>query len=125
YGAGLPVGRAMAWAADACGNPRVADMIHRQVARVERGESLTTALAATGFFSPVALGMVATGEQAGNVDGMLEKLADFQEAEADHATQQLVTIGATLVYLAVCIYVGYQVISFYGGYARGISAIGQ
>src|SRR5438309_411903 len=43
YGAGLPVGRAMAWAADACGNPRVADMIHREVARVERGESLTTA----------------------------------------------------------------------------------
>jgi type IV pilus assembly protein PilC len=125
YGAGLPVGRAMAWAADACGNPRVADMIHRQVARVERGESLTDALTATGFFSPVALGMVATGEQAGNVDGMLEKLADFQEAEADHASHQMVVIGSTLFYLAVALFVAYIVISAYGGYARGISSLTQ
>src|SRR5713226_8352209 len=125
YGAGLPVGRAMAWAADACGNPRVADMIHRQVARVERGESLTDALTATGFFSPVALGMVATGEQAGNVDGMLEKLADFQEAEADHASHQMVVIGSTLFYLAVALFVAYIVISAYGGYAHGISSLTQ
>jgi type IV pilus assembly protein PilC len=125
YGAGLPVGRAMGWAAEACGNPRVADMILRQVPRVERGESLTQALGATGFFSPAALGMVATGEQSGNVDGILNKLADYQEAEAAHATQQMVTVGSTLFYLAVCIYVALQVISFYGGYARGISAIGQ
>lgn len=125
YGAGLPVGRAMSWAAEACGNPRVADMVLRQVPRVERGESLTAALTATGFFSPAALGMMATGEQSGNVDGILHKLADYQEAEADHATQQMVTIGSTLFYLAVCIYVAMQVINFYGGYARGISAIGE
>jgi type IV pilus assembly protein PilC len=115
YGAGLPVGRAMSWAAD---------MVLRQVPRVERGESLTAALTATGFFSPAALGMMATGEQSGNVDGILRKLADYQEAEADHATHQMVTIGSTLFYLAVCIYVGMQVISFYSGYAKGISAIG-
>lgn len=125
YGAGLPVGRAMAWSADACGNPRVADMIHQQVPRIERGESLTDALAATRFFSPVALGMVATGEQAGNVDGMLGKLADFQEAEADHATQQMVTIGSTLFYLAVALFVGYIVVSFYGGYARSVGSLSQ
>jgi type II secretory pathway component PulF len=125
YGAGLPVGRAMSWAAEACGNPRVAEMVLRQVPRVERGESLTSALGATGFFSPAALGMMATGEQSGNVDGILHKLADYQEAEADHATQQMVTIGSTLFYLAVCIYVAMQVIQFYGGYARGISAIGE
>jgi len=123
YGAGLPVGRAMAWAADACGNPRVADMIHRQVPRVERGDSLTDSLAATGFFSPVALGMVATGEQAGNVDGMLHKLADFQEAEADHATNQMVIIGSTLFYLLVALFVAFIVISSYGGYARGITSL--
>ena len=37
----------------------------------------------------------------------------------------MVTIGSTLFYLAVCIYVGYLVIQFYGGYARGIGAIGE
>jgi type IV pilus assembly protein PilC len=123
YGAGLPVSRAMAWAADACGNPRVADMIQRQAPRIERGDSLTDSLAATGFFSPVALGMVATGEQAGNVDGMLHKLADFQEAEADHASHQMVIIGSTLFYLLIALFVAATVISFYGGYARGITSI--
>ena len=92
---------------------------------MERGESLTTALAATGFFSPVALGMVATGEQAGNVDGMLEKLADFQEAEADHATHQMVVIGSTLFYLLIALFVASMIIGFYGGYARGISAVSE
>jgi type II secretory pathway component PulF len=125
YGAGVPVGRAMTWAADACGNPRVADMIHRQVPRVERGESLTEALTATRFFSPVALGMMATGEQAGSVDGMLHKLADFQEAEADHAAQQMVTVGGTLFYLAIALFVALQVIAFYGGYARGLTSAGE
>ena len=82
-------------------------------------------LAATGFFSPVALGMVATGEQAGNVDGMLHKLADFQEAEADHATHQLVIIGSTLFYLLIALFVAAIVIGFYGGYARSLSTAGQ
>jgi type II secretory pathway component PulF len=125
YGAGLPVARALTWAADAAGNPRFADMIHRQVVRIERGEALTAALTATGFFSPVALGLVATGEQAGNVDGMLQKLADSQEAEADHATQQMVVIGSTLFYLAVCLYVAFIVLSFYGGYVGQVNSVGE
>jgi type II secretory pathway component PulF len=125
YGAGIPVGRALTWAAEACGNPRAADLILRQVERVERGESLTTALAASGFFSPVALGMVATGEQAGNVDGMLHKLADYQESEADHATQQMVVIGSTLFYLLIALFVASIVIAFYSSYAGGLSSAGQ
>jgi type II secretory pathway component PulF len=68
--------------------------------------------------------MIATGERAGNVDGMLQKLADYQEAEASHATQQLVVIGSTLFYLLVMLYVAIQVVSFYGGYARGLGSIG-
>ena len=100
-------------------------MVHRQVPRVERGESLTEALSATRFFSPVALGMLATGEQAGSVDDMLHKLADFQEAEADHAAQQMVTVGGTLFYLAIALLVGLQVIQFYTSYAHGLTSVGE
>jgi type IV pilus assembly protein PilC len=122
YGAGLPVTRALRVSADACDNYLIARAVHRQSPRVERGEPMSAVLAGTGLFSPIVLGMVATGEHAGDMEGMLNKVADYQEREAEHSTRQLVVVLGVVVYLAVALLVASQIVSFYGGYARGISA---
>ena len=61
-------------------------------------------------------------EHAGDMEGMLNKVADYQEREAEHSTRQLVVVLGVVVYLAVALLVASQIVSFYGGYARGISA---
>src|SRR5439155_10673438 len=117
YGSGLPVGRALRTSADACDNYLIARAVHRQSPRVERGEPLSAVLAGTGLFSPIVLGMVATGEHAGDMEGMLTKVADYQEREAEHSTRQLVVVLSVVIYLAVAALVAYIVISSWGGYA--------
>jgi type IV pilus assembly protein PilC len=122
YGAGLPVGRALRTSADACDNTLIARAVHRQTPRVERGEPLSAALAGTGLFSPIVLGMVATGEHAGDMEGMLTKVADYQEREAEHSTRQLIVVLGVVVLLAVALMIAVQVVGFYSQYASGITA---
>jgi type II secretory pathway component PulF len=117
YGAGVPVPRAMRTSADACDNAAISGAVYRQTPRVERGEPLSAALAATGLFSPVVLGMVTTGEQSGDMEGMLQKVADYQEQEAEHSTRQLVVVLGVVVYLAIALFVASKIVGFWGGYA--------
>ncbi|WP_198263217.1 type II secretion system F family protein [sulfur-oxidizing endosymbiont of Gigantopelta aegis] len=44
---------------------------------VERGDNLTNTAAATGMFTPLVLQMIAVGEETGQVDDMLVKVAEF------------------------------------------------
>jgi type IV pilus assembly protein PilC len=122
YGAGLPVGRALRTSADACDNYLIARAVHRQSPRVERGEPLSAVLAGTGLFSPIVLGMVATGEHAGDMEGMLTKVADYQEREAEHSTRQLIVVLGVVVFLAVALMIAVQIVGFYSQYASGVSA---
>jgi type IV pilus assembly protein PilC len=122
YGAGLPVGRALRTSVDASDNFMIARAVYRQSVRVDRGEPLSAALAGTGLFSPIVLGMVATGEHAGDMEGMLTKVADYQEREAEHSTRQLIVVLGVVVLLAVALMVASQIIGFYSQYAAGVSA---
>jgi type II secretory pathway component PulF len=113
YGAGLPVGRALRVAAGTCDNWYIGHRVERETPRVERGEPLSSALAATGLFSPMVLGMVATGEQSGNMETMLGKVADYQEQEAEHKSRQAIVWFGVAALIAVAIYVAIFVGSFY------------
>ena len=89
------------------------------VPAVEHGGNISAALGAAGFFQPMFLGMVSTGETSGNLDESLEKAADFYEQEAMHATVQLVLILSVALLLLMGIIIAIKVISFYSG-ASGI-----
>lgn len=122
YGAGVPVGRTLRLSADASDNAAIGAAVRRQAARVEQGEPLTAALQATGLFSPTVLGMVATGEQAGDLETMLTKVADYQEQEAETRTRQLV-IALPVVLLAImAVIVATMLARFYLGFYGGLMA---
>ena len=82
YSSGVLIPTALAVSARVSGNAYLGSLIGRAVNSINAGESLTGALAQSGVFPPMLISMVSTGEQTGNLDAMLDKVADFYEGEA-------------------------------------------
>jgi type II secretory pathway component PulF len=120
YGAGMRPQKALRLAADAAGNEVLRLESEKAGRQVEEGTSLSGALAGTGFLPPVALQMLATGEQAGRVDEQLEKVADFLEGDAETAVRQAVKALGVAVLLFVGLRIGRQVVAFYTSYFGGL-----
>jgi type II secretory pathway component PulF len=70
-------------------------------------------------FPEQAIDMVATGERTGEIDKMLDKLADYLHAEATTSGKQTAVIAGVAFYLLVAAMVGMFVISFWISYYSG------
>lgn len=116
YAGGVATPRATMLSADACGNEFLRRRIYPCAREIEEGGSIADAFARTGAFSPIVLDMVRTGETTGNLDSMLNNMADFYEDEAHTKAMQLGTIFGVVCLLLVAIYVLIILIQFYGGY---------
>ncbi len=82
--AGVPLVQALNLVANAVGNIFVADRVNSMRSGVERGDNLTNTATATGLFTPLVLQMIAVGEETGQVDEMLIKVAEFYEDEVNY-----------------------------------------
>lgn len=113
YRGGVPMVKALQLSADACGNEFLRARMYPAYKGLERGSGVTETFRATHAFNPIVMDMVHTGETTGNLDHMLNKVAEYYEGEAEvrsHKTGQVV--GVALVIL-VAVYIGYVVINFY------------
>ena len=65
------------------------------------------------IFPPMVTRMIAVGEETGDIDGMLQKIAEFYESEVDAAIKALTSIIEPLMIIIVGIIVGVIVIAMY------------
>ncbi|MBI5706022.1 MAG: type II secretion system F family protein [Armatimonadetes bacterium] len=119
YAGGVPIQRAALLAADSCGNEYMRQLVYPAAKQIEEGGSMAEAFARTGAFSPIVLDMMRTGETTGNVDMMMQKMADFYEDEANTRAIQMGHIFGVVCLICVAMYIGYIVFSFWSGYAAG------
>jgi type IV pilus assembly protein PilC len=68
--------------------------------------------------------MIAVGEEAGNLDGMLSKVADFYDSEVEAAVKALTSILEPVMIVLVGAIVGFIVISMYMPMFKVYDAIG-
>jgi type II secretory pathway component PulF len=120
YSAGVGPHKAVKMAADACGNAAMAEKARSITRDLENGAGLTASLARTEYFPGVALQMMRTGEESGNLDAQLDKVADFLEQDAETTIRQSVKVLGIVVFLGIAVYIGSMVISFYVGYFNQI-----
>jgi type II secretory pathway component PulF len=125
YGAGVPIMSSVNLAGEACGNHVLESASYGMSSALERGVPLSQALTATGFFPPMFLGMVSTGETTGNLDQMLHKASDFYEEEAKHGTIQLVVILGVLLLLVMALLIGIKIVSFWTGFYGSATSAGD
>jgi type IV pilus assembly protein PilC len=68
---------------------------------------------ATGMFPNMMLQMVASGEESGELEIMLDKVADFYEREVDDAVDALASIIEPLMIVLLGTIIGTMVIAMY------------
>jgi type II secretory pathway component PulF len=82
--AGLGVPQAIERSAATTVNPRVRASLAKAVPMVQQGASLTQALQATGMLPELAIEMVRTGEYAGRLEELLQKIAQYIQESTKH-----------------------------------------
>ena len=80
---------------------------------VEGGSTITEPLRESGVFPNMVTQMIAVGEQTGAMDAMLQKIADFYEAEVDDAIKNMLTLLEPIIIAFLGASVGGIVISLY------------
>ena len=92
-------------------NRLIANEIKRMAKDVEEGQSLSAPLAKNEFFPPIAVEMITVGEQSGNVENMLFKVADAYEKEVEADIVLITSLLEPVMILAMGAVVGFIVIS--------------
>ena len=90
--AGVPILLALEIVQDIAGNAVIADAIVSSRDEVQEGISLSIALGRKQVFPELALSMLAIGEETGQMDAMLSKVADFYEDEVEAAVKALTSM---------------------------------
>ena len=113
YGAGVPIMQAIEVTGQTAGNTVVEDAMDAVIESVKAGGSIATPLKDTPIFPPMVAQMIAVGEETGNLDRMLSKVADFYEDEVAAAVKALTSILEPVMIIFVGAVVGFIVISMY------------
>ncbi|TAL40119.1 MAG: type II secretion system F family protein, partial [Methylovulum sp.] len=87
--AGVPLVEALQSVAGACGNIIYAEAVMKMREDVSTGQRLQFAMQQTNMWPHMVQQMVAIGEEAGSMDAMLAKVADFYEEEVDNLVDNL------------------------------------
>lgn len=103
---GVPMLDALAMAAQVCANRAVAQQVMRAQEQVGGGSSLASALDADRLLPPLALQMIAVGEQAGQLDQMLLKVADVFDQQARRSIAALLAALVPTLTLVMAVLVG-------------------
>lgn len=113
FAAGVPLVNALDSAAGASGNALYRDAILQIRNGVSTGQSLQNAVTMTGIFPNMAVQMIAIGEEAGSLEMMLEKIADFYEELVDNAVDNLSSLLEPLIMVVLGVLVGGLVVAMY------------
>ncbi len=124
FAAGVPLVEAFDSVAGAAGNAVYFDATKQIQAEVTSGSSLNMAMVNSGVFPSMVLQMVAIGEEAGSIDSMLSKVADFYEAEVDDAVEALSSLMEPLIMVVLGTLIGGMVVAMYLPIFKMGSAVG-
>jgi len=113
FAAGVPLVEAMTTVSGAAGNVVYASGILRMRDEISTGNPLNSSMKNTGLFPNMVIQMVAIGEEAGSIDSMLAKVADFYEEEVDDAVDGLSSLLEPLIMAFLGVVVGGLVIAMY------------
>ena len=110
---GVPILQALDIVAETVGNSIMADAVRDIQESVKQGENITKPLSRHEIFPPMVVQMLAVGEETGALDTMLEKIAEFYDAEIEATVDSLTALIEPLMVAVVGGTVGAIVISLY------------
>jgi len=113
FGAGVPLVDGMDTVGAATGNRVYQQAVQTVKNDVSTGRGLENSMSATGVFPNMMLQMVASGEESGELEVMLDKVADFYEREVDDAVDGLASIIEPFMIVLLGTIIGTMVLAMY------------
>jgi len=113
FAAGVPLVEALDSVAGATGSPVYNDAVKRIREDVSVGHQLQLAMRQANLFPNMVVQMVAIGEEAGALDKMLFKIAEFYEQEVNNAVDALASLLEPFIMVIIGVIVGSLVIGMY------------
>jgi type IV pilus assembly protein PilC len=110
---GVPMLQAIKLTGDTAGNVVIEQAMEDVYASVKRGGTLAGPIESNAIFPPMVGHMVAVGEETGQLEHMLGKVADFYEAEVDAKVKALTALIEPLMIVFVGGIVGFIVVAMY------------
>ncbi|MCF6154176.1 MAG: type II secretion system F family protein [Candidatus Brocadia sp.] len=108
---GVPLLKSMDIVKDVLSNQYLADILENVKVNVKEGAGLTVSLAKRGFLPEIAVHLLKVGEETGNLDQMLLKVADNFDADVEQRMKRLVTMVEPVLILLMGAVIGVIVIS--------------
>ncbi len=108
---GVPLLDALGTVQGVIGNRLLARAISQVQVRVREGKGMARPLSESGLFPPLALNMIAVGEETGKLDGMLAEVANYYDQEVKRTTKRLTALLEPALILVMGLIVGVVVIS--------------
>jgi len=103
---GVPILRTLEIVSSASGKVQIEDACAEIAKHVSQGGQVSDVMAVNVFFPPMMKHMVKAGETTGNVDGMMNKIADFYDTEIDATVASLTSLIEPLLITFLGVVVG-------------------
>jgi type IV pilus assembly protein PilC len=110
---GVPILQALETVAKTAGNKVIEIAVMTARESVKEGERIATPLRKSGVFPPMVIQMIAIGEETGNLDAMLSKIADFYDQEVDTAVKGLTSMIEPIIIVLMGLVIGFIVIAMF------------
>jgi general secretion pathway protein F len=108
---GVPLLDALGTVQGVIGNRLLARAISQVQARVREGKGMARPLGDSGLFPPLALNMIAVGEETGKLESMLAEVAGYYDQEVKRSTKRMMALLEPVLILAMGLIIGIVVIS--------------
>jgi type IV pilus assembly protein PilC len=110
---GVPILSSLDIVSKTSGNRRLEIIIKSLMESVKKGESIAGPLAKADVFPAMVVRMIAIGEETGELEEMLTKIADFYDAEVDTAVDGLTSLIEPLIIAFLGIVIGGIVVAMF------------
>lgn len=110
---GVPILTALEIVRDTAGNQIIANAVDASRRDIQQGGMISTALQKEQVFPIMAIQMISIGEETGELDQMLMKVADFYEDEVEQAVKALTSVLEPIMIVVLGGMVGTILLSMY------------
>jgi type IV pilus assembly protein PilC len=110
---GVPILEVLQIVSRTVGNTVMEKAIKAASGDIERGEGIANALAKHPIFPSMIIRMISAGEQTGNIDNMLERVANFLDEEVETMLSGLMSLLEPLLIVFIGLLIGAMVVCMY------------
>ncbi len=110
---GVPVLQCFDIVCNTIGNQVIIDAVQAAKKDIQQGGMISLAIQKENVFPPLAIQMISIGEETGELDAMMEKVADFYEDEVEQTIKALTTMIEPIMMVGIAVMVGTILLSMY------------